>query len=426
MGLMTAEDAAQSLRNDQKTMFVELLQALNRAESDQDWPRVESLCKQILQRDGDKFDIWQRLASSLEARSDWTQSETLWRHLTQRFSQRSEPYLALAALQRKRGAPDVARLVLEQAEQRLGRLSELESSLKMIDDPWSSTEALVSLNQDAPASAVADAMHRAQVHLEVGHNVEAEAVFEQLIAARPLAFYFQYSLANLKLRRGDFSGVTSQLLHLFQPSLRSPNLLERMELPLILLQALSQQDQWSVIEGVLPLFLNSAPKDARLLFLQARCALEFGRDVEALPILEQTLQLAPSMAVAQQALGELQMRLGEWDLAISSLERAVALQPDLETAALALDQARRQSLWIKGEFALSRADWPAAERAFRALLEFNGEQRALARLELLASLDPSELESPYQENSLSIGPVQLRLEQFSRMLDRLEGLLPAS
>jgi len=425
MGLMTAEDAAQSLRNDQKTMFVELLQALNRAESDQDWPRVESLCKQILQRDGDKFDIWQRLASSLEARSDWTQSETLWRHLTQRFSQRSEPYLALAALQRKRGAPDVARLVLEQAEQRLGRLSELESSLKMIDDPWSSTEALVSLNQDAPASAVADAMQRAQVHLEVGHNVEAEAVFEQLIAARPLAFYFQYSLANLKLRRGDFSGVTSQLLHLFQPSLRSPNLLERMELPLILLQALSQQDQWSVIEGLLPLFLNSAPKDARLLFFQARCALEFGRDVEALPILEQTLQLAPSMAVAQQALGELQMRLGEWDLAILSLERAVALQPDLEAAALALDQARRQSLWIKGESALSRVDWPAAERAFRALLEFNGEQRALARLELLASLDPSELESPYQENSLSIDPAQLRLEQFSRMLDRLEGLLPA-
>jgi hypothetical protein len=179
MGLMTAEDAAQSLRNDQKTMFVELLQALNRAESDQDWPRVESLCKQILQRDGDKFDIWQRLASSLEARSDWTQSETLWRHLTQRFSQRSEPYLALAALQRKRGAPDVARLVLEQAEQRLGRLSELESSLKMIDDPWSSTEALVSLNQDAPASAVADAMQRAQVHLEAGLHVEAEAVFEQ-------------------------------------------------------------------------------------------------------------------------------------------------------------------------------------------------------------------------------------------------------
>ena len=114
-----------------------------------------------------------------------------------------------------------------------------------------------------------------------------------------------------------------------------------------------------------------------------------------------------------------------FDLAILSLERAVALQPDLEAAALALDQARRQSLWIKGESALSRVDWPAAERAFRALLEFNGEQRALARLELLASLDPSELESPYQENSLSIDPAQLRLEQFSRMLDRLEGLLPA-
>ena len=49
---------------------------------------------------------------------------------------------------------------------------------------------------------------------------------------------------------------------------------------------------------------------------------------------------------------------------------------------------------------------------------------ALARLELLASLDPRELGLRHPTASGDLGAAGLRLEQFSRMLDRLENQLP--
>ena len=93
------------------TQDTSLLERLQRAEQEQRWSDAETLCRQLLQSDPNHWPLWQRLARAIEARQDWAQAETLWRHLTQRFAQRSEPYLALAALQRKRGAPDAARQV---------------------------------------------------------------------------------------------------------------------------------------------------------------------------------------------------------------------------------------------------------------------------------------------------------------------------
>ena len=108
--------AADALRDQQQRWIQPLLEQLDQAASARAWADVERLCKQILQRDGDNWSVWQRLAQAHEARQDLVQAETLWRHLTQRFSNRPEPYLALAALQRKRGTPDAARVVLEEAE----------------------------------------------------------------------------------------------------------------------------------------------------------------------------------------------------------------------------------------------------------------------------------------------------------------------
>jgi hypothetical protein len=89
-----------------------------------------------------------------------------------------------------------------------------------------------------------------------------------------------------------------------------------------------------------------------------------------------------------------------------------------------LVQARREQLWLKGESALAKADWSTAEQHFRALLEFGDQPRALARLELLASLDPRELGLRHPTAAGDLGAAGLRLEQFSRMLDRLENQLP--
>ena len=421
---MSTRDTADALRRDQDGWLPPLLDQLQAAERDQTWDRVEALCKQILQRDGENWAIWQRLALSFESRSDWNQAETLWRHLTQRFSQRPEPYLALAALQRQRGAPDAARVVLQQAERRLGSTAELAASLQVIDDPWAAQDAVPALQEGAATSAVAAALQQAQGHLEAGRHAEAEAAFEQLVLARPEAVAFHRALAQLRLRRGDSGAVIDQLLPLIQPPLSPSPLLERMELPMLLLQALVQEDRWKDLEALVPALLVLAPKEARLVFLQARCALQAGHDLEALPLLQRSLQLAPSMAAAEIALGEVQMRLNDWDGAIASLERAVALQPESKEAAQLLEQARREQLWLKGESALAKADWSTAEQHFRALLEFGDQPRALARLELLASLDPRELGLRHPTAAGDRGAAGLRLEQFSRMLDRLENQLP--
>jgi tetratricopeptide (TPR) repeat protein len=384
---------------------------------------VEALCKQILQREGDNWAIWQRLALSLEARSDWNQAETLWRHLTQRFADRPEPYLALASLQRKQGSPEAARAVLQQAERRLGPTPELAASLRVVDDPWAEDNSVPTLQEGAAAPAVAAALQCAQEHLNAGRHAEAEASFEQLVAARPTAVAFHRALAQLRLRRGDNDAVIQQLWPLLRPPLNSQAYLERLELPLLLLQALLQADRWEDVKTLVSALLEQAPRDVRLVFLQARCALEAGHDLEALPLLQRTLELAPAMGAAQLALGELLMRLNDWDAAIASLERAVALQPDSQPAAQLLERARQEEAWLQGEAALARADWPNAERHFRALLDMGDQQRALARLELLASLEPSELSNRQTPARSQSCPASQRLEQFSRRLDRLEAEL---
>ena len=421
---MSTRDTAAALRRDQHSWLPPLLEQLQGAEREQAWERVEALCKQILQRDGENWPIWQRLALSFESRSDWNQAETLWRHLTQRFAQRPEPYLALAALQRQRGAPDAARAVLQQAERRLGSSAELAASLQVIDDPWAAQDAVPALQEGAAAAAVAAALQQAQGHLEAGRHAEAEAAFEQLVLARPEAVPFHRVLAQLRQRRGDSAAVIDQLGPLLQPPLRPGPLLERLELPMLLVQALVDDNRWPELAALLPALVELAPQDGRLVFLQARCALQAGHDLEALPLLQRSLQLAPSMAGAELALGQLLIRLNDWDGAIASLERAVALQPESQEAVPSLEQARRQQLWLRGEAALAKADWRSAEHHFRALLEFGDQPRALARLELLASLDPRELGLGDRSGLGSQGAAGLRLEQFSRLLDRLENQLP--
>jgi len=423
---VSTEQAAQQLRQELDNWQAPLLEELKSAEQSEDWPRVESLCKQILQRDGEHWAVWQRLALSHEARKDWTQAETLWRHLTQRFAQRPEPYLALASLQRQRGAPDVARVVLEQAERRLGPNPQLQESLKLIDDPWAGGDAVVKLDQHASASAVASALQKGQDHLNRGRHAEAEAVFAELVLARPLAVQFHRTLAQMRLRRGDRATVIVQLSPLFHPTLQSDELLERLDLPLLLLDALGQEQRWLEAEALLPIFLRQAPDDTRLLYMQGRCAMEAGRDLEALPLFQRCLERAPTMVVAAQSLGELHLRLGDWDAAVHRLEQVVALRPEQTDAASALDRARRERCWSLGENALAQGQWREAEGRFRELLNFGQEPRALARLELLESLEPVRFIEQQSSSKGNLDPAEVRLLQFSSMLDRLETLLTNS
>lgn len=422
-----SSNPADALRQQLKDWLAPILAELQQAEQAGQWSRVEQLCKQALQRDGENWSLWQRLAQSHEARSDWAQAETLWRHLTQRFSSRPEPYLALAALQRRRGAPDAARVVLEEAERKVGDSDALRRSLGLIDDPWASGEVVPQLAQGASAQELARALQLAQQHLESGRFAEAEAVLEQILELKPRAGRVHLTLAQLRQRRGEPDLLIAQL----EPLLTDPDaavaLPERSVLTLLLAEALISQQLWQRAEQVLaPVAPDpQACGVMELLLAQAEVALGRGDEQAAQRWLERCLALQPAQARAQCLQGVVAQRLGDWPAAIAAFTRALALDPGNSETAQQLEQARREQLWWRGEGALKRAAWAEAAESYRQLLETTpGHAQALARLDLLASLGPEGL-TPVADGPIEAPPgsAEARLAQFSAQLDRFEAQL---
>ena len=409
---------AEALQQQLDDWLQPILAQLQEAERKRIWLQVERLCKQALQRDGENWDLWQRLAQSHEQRSDWAQAETLWRHLTQRFSSRPEPYLALAALQRRRGAPDAARVVLEEAERRVGRSGDLEQALGVIDDPWASGETIPQLGPGASAPQVAKALQLAQHHLDAGRFTEGIAVLEQVLLAKPLAGRVHLSLAQLRHRRGEHEALIAQL----QPLLNDPQAAQIPELPSLtglLAEALLQEQRWQEADALLAALPQPT---AALQLLQAEAAIGLGDDQRAARLLQHCLQQQPNLANAEQRLGDVLLRQGDAEAAIAALSRAAALDPsDSHTLAL-LQQARELRLWSKGERALQQAAWEEAASAYRQLLELDGEHRqALARLDLLASLQADQL--PSLEDAAGTNGPEARLAAFQQQLDQCEAQL---
>lgn len=416
---------AEALRAQQQQWLQPLLARLDQAEAASDWALVEQLCKQILQRDGDNWSVWQRLALAHEARKDWTQAETLWRHLTQRFSNRPEPYLALAELQRRLGTPDAARAVLQEAERRVGGSDSLRRSLAAIDDPWAVGEAVPTLTAEAPAAVVAQALQLAQGHLDQGRFAEAEAVLEQILVARPRAVKVQFTLARLRLRRRDHQGVIDQLLPLYQPCPEQGPLAETLDLPMLLLQALQEQERFDDASELLEPLLRRFPDAASPQLLAATLHLQRGDAARAHELLQSCLRLHPRNAQAHRLQGELCLRLGDADAAVQALQQALAIEPAHAQTADQLESARHVQLWQRGETALRQAAWQQAEQAYRGLLERDpGHRQALARLDLLASLGSRELldgaASMEAVEGVSPESPEVRLQAFRHGLDRME------
>jgi tetratricopeptide (TPR) repeat protein len=421
--LGTPADPAAALRAQLDGWLQPILAELELAQQQQNWPQVERLCKQALQRDGENWGLWQRLAQSYEERSDWPQAETLWRHLTQRFSSRPEPYLALAALKRRRGAPDAARVVLEEAERRVGDSSVLRRALGVIDDPWALGEAVPQLGPGASATDVARALQLGQEHLDSGRFAEAEAVLEQILQLKPQAGRVQLSLAQLRWRRGELDALIAQLEPLLGDPKRAASLAERVPLSLLLAEAYLARQRWQEADMLLePLAAEPVPA---VLQLRAEVAIGRGDDIAAQGLLQQCLALDPNLPRAERLLGEVCLRLGDWDGAIAAFTRALALQPDQAEIAAQLERARQQQLWWKGETALQQADWPAAAAAYRQLLEqsevhADAHAQALARLDLLARLEPAALVAEQQAGLVDSSSPEGRTLQFEAFLDQAE------
>jgi tetratricopeptide (TPR) repeat protein len=391
----------------------ELLQQLDSAEQQQRWSQVEALCRQLLHQDPSQWTIWQRLALAHEARRDWTQAETLWRHLTQRFSNRSEPFLALAALQRKRDARAVTSLEPAKTE-----------TATTLDDPWSTPPLAPSLGPRASADAVAAMLQQAQVHLDAGRPADAEICLEQVLRARPQSTQLHGQLATLRLRRGAPAAVVEQLNPLLRSIGQLPPGEQRQQsslaLALLLAEALHLLQRWDELVALLQPLQGQHPDEPQLLWLLAEALLEQGRDLDALPLLQHCLRLEPARPLAQLALGELLQRRGDVGAAEAAFTRALAFDPLLERAASQLQQLRSSQAWQRGEAALANADWTSAAAAYRQLLDDPDLQpRARARLELLESINSV----PW---SREVGdPLHERLAAFHASLDQLEQRLQA-
>ena len=424
----SSQPPAEALRAQQQQWLQPLLDRLQQAEAASDWQLVEQLCKQILQRDGENWGVWQRLALAHEARKDWTQAETLWRHLTQRFSNRPEPYLALAELQRRLGTPDAARAVLEEAERRVGQSEALRRSLGVIDDPWAVGEAVPTLTAEAPAAAVAQALQLAQGHLDQARFAEAEAVLEQILVARPQALKVHLTLARLRQRRRDTQGVIDQLLPLYQPCPEQGPLVETLDLPMLLLQALQDKQRFDDALALLEPLLRHFPESAPPLLLAAALHLERGDAAQAYGLVQRCLRLQPQNAQAHRLQGELCLRLGDPDAAVQALQQALALEPAHAQTADQLKSARRLQLWQRGEAALRQGSWLEAEQAYRRLLEMEpSNSQALKRLDLLASLRSTDAldgaASSTAVEALRPESPDMRLQAFRHGLDRIEAQL---
>lgn len=420
---------ADVLRHQASENLLPIINQLSLAEKQQSWPLVEQLCKQALQQDSENFELWKRLAHSYESQADYVQAETLWRHLTQRFASKPEPYLALAALQRRRGASDSARVVLGEAEQRVGNSMEIQRSLGEIDNPWDFGTEIPQLAPGASAHDLAEALQNAQKHLDSGRFAEAEAVLEQILKAKPHAGKVHLSLAQLRQRRGRNVELVNQLEPLLRDSIVSVALQERLALTLLLVNVLLSQSCWQQADSFLePLLANPADSDrVDLLLARAECAIGMNNDQAAIPWLERCLELKPEFSRAERLLAEVAVRSGDWPKAIAGLTRALALEPGVVEIGLLLERARCEQLWNRGEEALEQAAWHDAAEFYRQLLQLSpGYPMALERLDLLASLNPAELATGLENelvNNINKDDPAVRLAQVSARIDRIEAQL---
>jgi len=314
--------------------------------AERDWQKVEALCRQGLQHSPHDWLLWQRLGSSLEERQLWDQAETLWRHLTRRFDDRPEPFLALAALQRRRGSPEAARIVLKQAQEQLGPNPELSRSLDVIDDPWFLSSNAGGLTPQSPATDVATTLQAANDHLQLGRAPEAEAAFLNLITARPFALPFHRSLAALRQRRGAHALVIDQLTPLFAAPLELARL-EPPDLIHALVASLLQLERWEALDLLLADLRPRIPDDPVLACANVRRLLVQNQEIEALAVLRQLLRARSGEAPALALLGETLARLGEEGEAIAAFSKALAVDPHLDGVAEQLEHSQRSILWKK-------------------------------------------------------------------------------
>ena len=281
------------------------------------------------------------------------------------------------------------------------------------------------LTPASPAAAVAAALEQARRLQALGRDLEAVAALEAVLQARPHLGPVQRDLARLRLQLGQPAAVVTQLqawLPLAGADL--PPVL-RKELEDVLLEALLQLERWQDLEPLLQRRLATRSLTARQWQALAMAALERDDQPAAMAHLEQALQQEPESPALHRQLSQLQRHQGQWQAALASVGRALALAPRDGALEQEARQLRSEALWAQAEDALAREAWADARAAYGALLDQSPDHpHAAQRLQLLEQLNPARLSTAAGwlgvAETAAPEALQERLQRFSRLLDRLE------
>lgn len=270
-------------------------------------------------------------------------------------------------------------------------------------------------------------LETARGHRAAGRDRLALQALAAVLQARPHLAPVQLDLARLRLQLGEPELVERQLGAFLALQGRELAAAPREELEAVLLEALLALERWEEAEALLQRRLGRGPGRPGDHEALARAAEARGDLAAAEAQLEQALQLDPHRAASHRELGQLRRRRGRWPAALEAYGRALSLAPLDAALEQEVAEVRRETLWARGEDALAQEQWAEARAAYGALLELEPNQPLAAqRLVLLQQLDPQRLQLAADWQAVPPSPgreaTRQRLERFSRLLDRLEGV----
>lgn len=197
-------------------------------------------------------------------------------------------------------------------------------------------------------------------------------------------------------------------------------------------QLLEQEQSWSELQAVMVEQLASVPRgtplEAHVAYLAGKASLELGDLRQALAFCSRSVQVREDVWYSQHIHGRVLARLGRRVEALQAQGRCAELAPHFpwcwfEIGQLRLEQgeARVAREAFERALALQQAQDPARTALFRQALErVQAEERLRARRAAAQRLWPDRPPLGPEERLPALERLELALEEFRQLLDRLE------
>ena len=195
---------------------------------------------------------------------------------------------------------------------------------------------------------------------------------------------------------------------------------------------LEQEQSWAELQAVMVEQLASVPRgtplEAHVTYLAGKASVELGDLRQALAFCSRSVQVRDDAWYSQHMLGRVLARLGRRAEALQAQSRCAELAPHFpwcwfEIGQLRLEQgeARAAREALERALALQQAVHPGRTALFHQALErVQGEERLRARRAAAQQLWPDRPPLGPQERLPALERLELALEEFRQLLDRLE------